>query len=361
MNEIQAREWISEVVGKFPDFIQSMKDPEIPGRFKYSETGDIYPPEKWGLGNTVFAIKCCYMLKHMDLLESKDCENYIKSFQDADGNIFDKLVLRKSKLDRFRAALETYRPLDFFRFNKMSVRAQTRQAVAALQMLRSKPDYPYMEIPSSTHEIEAYVNRLNWSRPWSAASHVNHLAFFLTSNQENFGLYENYPELQEVLLKNLKTYRKEDGSWGEGAISPQQKINGAMKALLVYNTLGIDSFSGTTKLIDLCLSVPSNEQACNNLNTVLVIYNCTRKEKNYRKEEIRKYCLERLSLYKDFYKSTSGGFSFWERKANSVYYWAKLTKGKNESDIHASHLFLWGICLANELLELGFKLSQPIT
>jgi len=50
-------------------------------------------------------------------------------------------------------------------------------------------------------------------------------------------------------------------------------------------------------------------------------------------------------------------------KTNIYYYGAKITRGLNEPDIHGTCMFLWGISIISQILEidqeLGFKEQIP--
>ena len=115
-------------------------------------------------------------------------------------------------------------------------------------------------------------------------------------------------------------------------------------------------------LIDLSLSLISDPDACNNFNLILVLYFCSRNI-NYRENQIKEFCIDRLKIYKQYYWSEHGGFSFFERNSNRGYYGAKISKGLEEPDIHGTHLFLWGITLITKMLNVdkSFNLSLPIT
>ena len=86
-------------------------------------------------------------------------------------------------------------------------------------------------------------------------------------------------------------------------------------------------------------------------------------ENTYRFTEIQNFAKNRLEIYRKYYFPEIGGFSFLPQKANVHYYEAKLTKGKNEPDIHGTVMFLWGISIISQILgidkELGFKEQIP--
>ena len=102
------------------------------------------------------------------------------------------------------------------------------------------------------------------------------------------------------------------------------------------------------------------KDACNDFNVVYVLY-CCNKAVGYRADDIKDFCLGRLSQYRRYYHEDIGGFSFKLDKANDVYYGAKITKGLDEPDIHGTVMLLWGITLISKVLKLDLGLREPIT
>ncbi len=355
--------WVETVINRLPEFLTRLKDEKVPGRFKYSLTGDIETNTKWGVGNTVFAAKNFYMLHALDQANVKEMASFIKSFQGKDGQIFDPLVQRRSFFRRYYNALLHN---EWNNLNGVQTRrAETRQAFAALSMLGRKPNIPHQHIPYTREGIRSYIHSLDWRLPWGAGSHFSHLIFFIRTNFDFFGVHaDDWKELIDYAFKEASKYRQNEGTWFMPAISipNYQKINGAMKMMIAYEAADRDDFDNPEGLIDLCLSVVNDENACNNFNIICVLYHCSQKT-DYRKNEVKEFCLNRLKVYKKHYWPEYGGFSFFERRANSVYYGAKISKGLEEPDIHGTHLFLWGITLITKILRFDdtIKLHIPIT
>ncbi|RJR44258.1 MAG: hypothetical protein C4567_04570 [Deltaproteobacteria bacterium] len=362
--EISQANWIESLRKNIDNFLQKMSDDYVPGYYCYSLTGDYFSSKThWGLGNSVFAAKILYMLDTLTDQKREDIFKFIVSFQDAEGYISDPLIAKASRFYRWKYALRT---MDFSNFfNEQTRRAETRQAFAALRSLGRKPKYLYRHIPYSPPAIRKYVNSLDWTNPWGAASHVSHLVFFLHNNRILFKIHEKETDkLIDYVFEVANHYRQNDGSWyapGE-IISMTHRINAAMKMMIAYGAAERNDFSHPEKLIDMCLSTINKGDACNNFNIICVLYNCSNKT-NYRIYEVRKYCRDQLDIYRNHYWLQHGGFSFYERNANNYYYGGKISEGLQEPDIHATVLFLWGIVLISKIFrvdnELGFKL--PIT
>jgi len=361
MNENRLLQWVETVINGLPKFLENMKDRNIPGRYKYSLTGDIESNSKWGLGNTVYAVKIYYMLNQLNLLEGKEMATYIKSFGCNNGEIYDPLVQKISRINRFYGAL---RSRDWNNITgKQTRRAETRQSFAALKALGENPDRPYLKIPLSKKKIKKYIHSLDWNHPWGAGSHFSHLIFFLKNNEGNFNNDKiNNSNLIDFAFQELEKYRHSDGAWYNKIPSNAQRINGAMKIVTALMAAGIYDLSKRKELIDLSLALVSDPDACNNFNLILVLYFCLM-DSNERQKEIKDFCFKRLKIYREFYFDNSGGFSFLKNNANSIYYNAKISNGLKEPDIHGTHLFLWGIVIITRILKVeeSFELSLPIT
>jgi len=358
-------DWIFELKSKVPAFLDKLRSNKKQGFFGYSLTGDLYPEnENWGLGNTVFAVKTYYtldMIYSLPVDEITRIINFIKGFQKSDGSIYDPLIAKKvSLLNRFYEA----KNLDFSNFGgRKTKRAETRQSFSALQLLNSRPDLPYLQIPYIREGIDQYLSRLDWSKPYGAGSHFSHLLFFLHKNKEMFNIcQESTDELADYAIAWVnKLQSSDDGSWHRGRnISLPQKINGAMKVISGLKAVGKPNFKYPEKLIDLCLMTGNLNQACDALDAIYVVHYANKViENTYRYEDIRNFCYRWLKICKEHYFPSIGGFSFFKHRANQYYYGAKLTKGLNEPDIHGTVLLLWGIALVSQILgidkELGFK------
>ena len=358
-------DWLFDLKAKVPQFLNQLKGENVPGFFGYSLTGDRYDEKiGWGLGNTVFAAKIYYTLGLINLLsKTKQSEmvNFMKGFQQSDGSICDPIVSGNISLN---TRLQAVKNLDFSNFRgQQTKRAETRQSFSALRLLKARPDLPYLQIPYTRDGIKKYLADLNWRKPYGAGSHFSHLVFFLHLNREMFSVAaESADDLIDFAISwvnDLQSAR--DGSWYLGeSIMPTQKINGAMKVITGLKAVGKPSFRYPEKLIDLCLTGTSFDQACNNLDAIYVVNSANElTQGSYRLKEIQDFCYRWLGICREHYFADIGGFSFFKHKANQYYYGAKITKGLDEPDIHGTVLLLWGIALAARILgiekELGFR------
>jgi len=352
-------DWIFKLREEVPQFLEKLRGKKS-GFFHYSLSGDLYDENiKWGLGNTVFAIKIYYTLNLLNSLterKKRKMADFVKSFQQEDGTIYDPLI---KKLTFWRDKLSSFKNLNFNNFfHQGTIRAETRQAISALSLLGEKlTTIPYLDFPKTEKEINRYLSKLNWEKPWSAGSHFSHLLFFLkNSNLVGKGNLIDYAISWLNEIQN-----PEDGAWYKGKPNLREKINGAMKVISGLKAANKTNFNYPEKLIDLCLSAKNDKHACDNFNIIYVLKHANELlNSNYRHEEIKKFALQRLNIYKKYYYPKIGGFSFFLGKANDKYYGAKITKGLNEPDIHGTCMFLWGISIISQILDIKLKYKEQI-
>lgn len=356
MNQI---EWLKEVKTNAPAFLETLRSKNVPGFFRYSFSGDLYGEDvRWGLGNAVFAVKSYYTLGLLDQLphtEQEALATFITSFQQPNGRIIDPLVKEKAFWREKVIAVKNRSTQNFF--HKETARAETRQAISALTLLGKQPDIQ-PSAPNTSKAIDSYLSRLNWSIPWGAGSHFSHLLFFLT--------HSALPNKDELITHAINWVNQlqdpKTGSWHKGNPPVAQQINGAMKIITGLKATDHMQFDHAEQLIDLALSATNDRQACDNFNVIYVLkYANEMTGGTYRLDEIKDFAENRLNLYREYYFPEQGGFSFYKGKARRSYYGARITEGLNEPDIHGTTLFLWGIALITQILDLEIGYNEFVT
>ncbi|MFA5210882.1 MAG: hypothetical protein WC414_00070 [Patescibacteria group bacterium] len=345
--------WIFELKNKVPIFLDQLKNKNKPGFLKYSLSGDLYSEkENWGLGNTVFYVKILYILDLLKYLNSEEKEkiiNFIRSFEDKNNIFYDPLIKRKSFIKEKLSAIKHF---DFNNFWHKQIKiAETRQTISVLKLLEENFTVSDKFLLKTKKDIIKYLEKLNWENPWNAGSHLSTLLFFLYNSD-----LDNKEILVDEVLNWLENIKQMDGFWYKGNPSIQYKINGAMKIFTGFDAIKRKPVVDK-KIIDQVLEATNDNHACDNFNIIYVIYHLNLVYPEYRKEEIKKFALERLENYKKYYYKDIGGFSFQKNKANQIYYGAKITKGLNEPDIHGTVMFLFGIDLISRILEVDKKLK----
>jgi len=347
-------DWIYELPASVPRFLNQLKSDQHPGFFHYSLSGDI--PEhnsSWGLGQTVFATKILHILDLLDNLpddQHRDLTNFINGFKHSDHTIFDPLIKRRAWLTEKIQAFTSTRFNNFF--HQLVISAETRQSMNALHLLNQPAVSPTKFVPATTAHIDKFLSSLDWSKPWAAGSHFSHLMFFLQHSRQT-----NSQPLIRHATSWLNNIERADGTWHTGHPNTQHRINGAMKVITGLRAANLKPLSQPQSLIDLALQVPTADDACSNFNSIYVLADASRALPNYRAADIKRFAQQRLAIYRQHYWPKLGGFSFFPRHANTHYYGAKITRGLAEPDIHGTIMFLWGVSLIRQLLDLNHQLK----
>ena len=330
--------WTRELPRRVPEFLARLEGPN--GFYRYSLTGDLHGPEvRWGLGNTVFAVKSLASLGKLAGLPPErraELARFILSFRRDDGLLSDPLVVRKSGL---RNKLLCLRTGDFSNFFNGRVRsAETRQALLSLALLGHAAPEPAENLPASPEAALAWLESLDWTRPWAAGSHFSPLLYF----------YYLKPGAGAALAAAVEWARRgqrEDGAWGRGALSAREKLNGAMKVLTGLTVAGAGAAPMPERLVDLCLASGHEGDACDQLNAAYVLRHAAAAAPAYRAAETAAWAAARLDGLRRYYHPRHGGFSFHPGRANTHYYGARLSRGLAEPDVHGTSLLLWGVSL----------------
>lgn len=351
-------DWLKDFDNKTESFLRLMGNRDFT-YFKYSLSGDLYKEsDKWGLANLVFAAKVLYSTGLLEKLDPGLKDNLVKSilsFTQKDGYISDPLITELNFKSKINKLLGRLHPSISERIENVR-RAETRQSIVALSILDAKPEKPFTEIPYSIEEAEKYVNSFDWSHPWHAASHLSHLFFFLNFNARLFGYrVEDAGAITKYLFDWLCSIQSEaDGTWYTGQdVGLSERINGALKVLTGLYAAGIKEFPNYRSLVDTALSGINDDEACGNFNIAYVLCTCSRIDSNYRRDEIEEFLRKRVDIYKRFYHSSSGGFSFHENRANDVYFGKQISEGRNEADIHGTNMFVLGLSEIAQIIDLG--------
>jgi hypothetical protein len=320
------------------------------GVFRYSYSGDL-PHAQSLLAPSIFALKLYALLGLPADDRLRQTIARVHTYQTTNDSFIDPVIIKKR---RWRAAVSQLKhghlPL---RLDEPYIRAETRQAYSALLVHDALPPLTSVPVPIDPAGIHSFLVEQDWSKPWHAGSHVSHLLFFL-SLAKHTGILTQAAcqEATDTVLTYLHSIEQSDGSWYLSNPSPSQRINGAMKIItgLLYTP---QHSQHPQRLIDLCLSHPAqaDRDACHQINQLLVVrYASQWTQYTYRSQEIESYCQQLLNDWQRYYHQDLGGFSFYPSRANQRYYGAAVTAGRNEPDIHATTLFLWGLSLMTPLI-----------
>lgn len=346
------------LVDSIGDWLLSLSDSAHPGQVRFCLQGNLIEAStQGGLAASCLALKIAYQIGIWDQLGSDMRDGWIAhvcSFQCKRSGYFEDPTLLRFA-DRKIGWL-------WFKKDIAMRRAETRQAAAALLGVGTTPLYPVTYIPHTPAAVLEYLDKLPWGKdPWGAGSHAGHLVFFLKLNAEVINQQRLFNELLPVILKYLDDLQDpRTGSWFRGDVPFNQQVNAAMKILTIYRLLQ-QSFRWPERLIDLCLTMPDNRDACHSLDVLFVLHECAGWT-SHRRDEIVAFA-ERMLEHIQRHRKPDGAFSFYPEHANTTYYGVAVSQGLAESDVHGTHLLVWAITLCASLLgfqtELGWRF--PVT
>ncbi len=358
--------WLFELKTEILPFLEQLKSSKRRGFFRYSLMNDIYSDDiKWGLGNTVFAVKTYFILnslKEMTENEINSIVNFIRGFQTKGGAISDSLITKRTALRNKIASIKNFNFSNFF--GQKTIIAETRQAIVALMLLGKTPYTPFLYIPYNQRAIANYFKYLNWRNIWAAASHINHLIFFYTINSKyfNFKKRESEELIRYCLDRICMLQDKNEGIWFKFDTNPRQKVNAAMKIISAFNIIK-KNIEKADRIIDFILDVPEEYyyDGCDNLNAIFVLkYAFDSTDKSYRSKDVYSYCHRSLQRYKNYFFHREGGFSFYPHAAPRRYYGLKVTNKFLGPDIHGTMLFTWALSLIASILDINKQNFQEV-
>ena len=329
------------------------------------------------LGFSCFGLKCMYILDNKVALNDDNTlrwSKYINSYQQKSEEFPDysyidnNYLINYKKKDFNKNTKDTIKQvLNLINKNKYqtnikklenSIIAETKQAISTLSEVGGVVKDKYLDFPSSETSIKAYLDSLDWNKPWASGAQFSSLCVFASTQlaEKNFFNVQNILEKYSTYLCNSKT-----GSYFLGnQPSNQELINGAMKMITGLDWIGSE-IHFPEKLIDLCLGINPDSEGCDLVDIVYVLYMCS-KDTSYRKKDIDTYFLDILEKIFLNFKPQDGGFSYFTKKSQTHYYGVKITEGLDTADIHGTTLLLWALSMIYTFKEeesLKFNLIKP--
>ncbi|EKD26084.1 MAG: hypothetical protein ACD_79C01376G0003 [uncultured bacterium] len=353
----------TKINNKVPLFLDKLYQKN--GFFSWSLNNDLYDSKiKWGLANTVFAVKLLSILKaNISESQKKEIINFIKSFENKNGSINDPLVYKKTFIHN---KLISIRSLNFSNFfNQMTIMAETRQAFSVLYLLNSKPEKPFVNIPYTKKLLEKFIKSLYWDNIWAAASHIGHEVFFLEMNSDLFNYKSDESKsLIQVCMEAINSIQnKVDGMWHKSGVSTKQKVNAAMKMISTFNIIKM-SIPMPDKIIDFILKSESENyyyDGCDNLNAIFVVkYAFDSCDKNYKPLQVKEFAERSLLRFEKYFFEESGGFSFLPSSFPRNFYGLQVTDSFKGPDIHGTFLMTWAVALCSSILQSETSFNADI-
>jgi len=222
-----------------------------------------------------------------------------------------------------------------------AINAETKQAIATLADIGKKNERKLENQFVDNLEVEKYLDKLNWSNPWSAGGQFASLCVYAKTQE--------FPFLSNLENFSNKILDLETGSYFRAnPVSSREIINGAMKIISGLDWIDVPIHK-PENLIDFCLKNKPQPEGCDIVDYVYVLYKCWKQTK-YRKDEITNVFKEILELFNNL-NYYNGGFSYFPSMSQSHYYGVGVTKGLNAPDIHGTILITWALVLIYDFLE----------
>lgn len=329
-----------------------------PGRYRFCAEGDMVPVDgQQGLLSTCMVMKIAWQTKIWDTWpqeKKKSCIEFVKSFQREDGRFVDPWLMSNSHVHWKEWASVVLRRSSLkalLNKKEMNVRAETRQSAAILLMVGDRPSYPLPVEICSPYDVKKYMQSLDWINPWSGGSHLSHQMMMLTVNHDCWNSVRQYDEIIDEMLFCLGQLQDaQTGTWYNGQPADRIKINGAMKVFAGLQWLD-RSYPHCTNLLDFALAQPFEKDGCGFLNRLFVVQQCLRGvPAGWRKAEVEELAYRALIAVEQFAKD-DGAFSFYQDRAQDMYYGAQVSEGRPLSDLHGTFMMTWAIAIIESILS----------
>ncbi len=351
---------IEEIKEKNFNFLNQLRDEKIFYRFNPVSNGIMEGGSNLSLGFSCYALKTFYILKYWDKLSQKEkteWTSYIKSFQSTvdsiepslfiDDNYLrfsnDSKVIMKDLVKKILNFTLDKKYLTSDEKLKNSMRAETKQAISTLYQVGQKPDQNYNEYKDGDPQLQNYLNKLDWSNPWSSGGQFSAFCVFSKINDANTNI-DTLNNFSEKLIDF------ETGGYFLGSISSNSLlVNGAMKILSGLDWIDVPVHK-PKELIDFCLKTTPNNEGCDLVDVVYVLYRCL-KFTDHKRKEIIDYLENLTSIIFLHYFKKIGSFSYFINKSQTEYYGVKISKGLSTPDLHGNLLLIWALSMIDEIVN----------
>lgn len=369
-------EWLKDLNEKLPGYLKSLNKEQfqyLPVKTNFTKAG-----EELSLGFSCYALKLFYITnlwENLDDLDKKNWCSYINSFQvnsskfPPNSFIDNKFLeyssdfsLKKQFKNLSKAILNFILKKNYILNNQKleeSIRAETKQAIATLNQVGASNKLPYLDFLRSNEEVNTYLRKLDWSKPWNAGAQFAAVCVFVETQIKS-------DALKQELIRTLKDFsilisHKDTGLFYLGnKPSEVELVNGAMKVITGLDWIGVD-IPYPKELINTFLNIKPSEDGCDLVDTVYVLYMCS-KITDYKSSEVKEFLIEILEMIKMHYFPNIGGFSYFKKTAQTHYYGVQISKGTHMPDIHGTLLLAWAISMISKLISLPtshWKVLKP--
>jgi hypothetical protein len=353
-------EWLNEIKLTVPEWLDKLAISGRIGQFNPCLNGLTKVGKNARLGFSCFALRIYYILGLWDKFDEdikSEWIDYILSFQinngPFEGAFIDPVIINncyqwKNKL--LDLVLKRRHP--GISHKEATIIAETKQAIATLAQVGINAPIVYRNFPQNVDALKIYLkDKLNWNKPWAAGGQSAAIAVFICHEAPRFLSLNDVNELR-VAMRDFffDIVDPETGGWYIGKRpSYGELINGAMKVINALEWLEAE-IPYPDRLIETALSQLPRNDGCHLIDTVYVLFKCSR-QSSYKKREILEYYKRILEMIKLHYRK-DGAFSYYLKSNQTNYYGARIAKSLEQSDIHGTYLLLYAIAMILEILQL---------
>ena len=356
--------WTDAYHQSVPRFLAALADPARPGRYRPSLHGVTELGAQISLGFSCLALKTRYALglwEHTERNEREAWLDFIRSFQSSTGPAATG-IRREAFVDgpaiaylqrrrrSWRECLTRRRRGSALDHADRAVLAETKQAIATLAQVGTRPLRPYCGLQLQAEALTRFLEELNWRQPWGAGGQAAVAAVVTVTEAPELVGESRAAELQDVCSRFYRSVLDEpSGAYFRGRRPRRhQLVNGAMKVLRGLDWLG-QPVHCPERLIDTCLEALPDPDGCALVDAVYVLYRCLR-ETDHRRAGARDHCRQALRRI-GRHAHTDGGFSYRARSSQRTYYGIPITEGWAVSDVHGTCLLTWALSMIAEILD----------
>lgn len=343
------------------------------------------------LGFSCFALRTLRMFGRWDALPEATREEwaqFLLSFQEpgGEGAFRDEAELRYISRPRSLATrvADRLRRRPALPGERALLLAETKQTIATLHEIGVDPKRPFTGFPTSPAEVRAWLDALDWGRPWGAGGQSGALILFLCTQAPRILPAEKVTEQLDVCRAFFAELADpESGAYFRGPRPAHgELINGAMKVLMSLDWLGVHPHYAD-RLIATCLEQPPQGRGCHLVDAIYVLHQSVlplaERAVEHRagmpgspagwkpaatgaaaprsttlerpvSDEVRRYCLNVFEQLRAHYHST-GGFSFFVGRSQDSYYGVPITAGRDEADVQGTCLLVWALAMIWRLVD----------
>jgi hypothetical protein len=348
--------WFSRCEDTIPQLLRRLKVGDQAGRYLPCSRGVTAVGREMSLAWSCFALKTSHMLRKWERLGRDEREawvEFIQDFQreDEEGAFEDPPEMAHlARSPSLIASLLGLIGRGPWRPEPRSILlAETKQAIATLAEVDQEGARPFKGFPVTPKGIREWLGRLDWSKPWGAGGQSAGLAVFVVTEAPRFLPERDALELRDTCRAFFDELADPvTGAYFRGSSPAQgELVNGAMKVLMALDWLE-QAIHYPDKLVATTLAAPPKSDGCHLVDAIYVLHRALAARGADAKA--RDYCVNVFAALRA-HEHEEGGFSFYERRAQTNYYGVPVSRGLDEPDIQGTCLLTWAAAMIWQLVE----------